>query len=361
MNDWWLSLKRSLHVHTFTRSYVAAALLLLLAGCFPSSCRRTETRALFPADSLSRQIAAEAPVDTLRLAWEVVGEKALPLEYPRTVLFGEDGTVYVSDVGRNSLFAFGNAGRLREEITVGVLDVPYLAGRRGDTLVVFNAGAGRIDFISSGEPVRSVSIGAERSEQALQYVAAWNGDLYYKAVGEDTEGFIARLDREGDVAERLVLPGPHWRHAGFLRTWGDSLLSLSGFRPVADVVTAEPPGSALRADTMALAGFDSPMLARSRLFALGEVHEAPLLTPSAAAGGDRLFVLNFRPGWLRIDVYDPGGHLEHVLLQPDPQVNKNFYPVDLAVRRTSEGSYEIAVTAVEPVPRVAVYRWTMNE
>ena len=340
------------HLHTFTPSYVAAALLLLLSGCFPSSCRRTETRALFASDSLSREIAAQTSVDTLRLAWETVGGEAL--EYPRTVLFGEGGALYVSDVGGNRLLVFGREGALREEIAGGAFNVPYLAGRQGDTLAVFSAGAGRVDFVVEGEVVRRVEIQAGRPEQVLQYAVLWDGDVYYKAVGEEVDGFVARLDAGGDVEERVALPGPYWRHAGALRAWGDSLLSLSGYRPVADVLT-EADG-ALRIDTMALAGFDSPMLARSRLFALGETYEAPLLTASAAPAGSRLFVLNMRPGWLRVDVYDRTGRLERVLIQENPRVDKNFYPVDLAARQTSDGGYEIAVVAVEPVPRVAVYR-----
>lgn len=340
----------------FILPHAAAALLLVLAGCFPSSCRRTETRALFPSDSLSREMAEQTSVDTLRLAWEARTTEAVPLAYPRTVLFGEDGTVYVGDAERNSLFAFGTDGRYREEIAPEQLDVPYLAGHQGDTLVVFSAGAGRFDFVADGDIVQSADVGADPARQTLQYGAYWKGNLYYKAVGEDAEGYIARLDARGEVAERAVLPGPYWRHAGFLRAWGDSLLSLSGYRPVIDVATEE--GDALRLDTLALTGFDSPMLARSRLFTLGEVYDPPLLTASAAAAGDRLFVLNMRPGWLRVDVYNRHGRLQNVLVQENPLIDKNFYPTDIAARRTSGGDYEIAVVVPEPVPRVVLYRWT---
>ncbi|MGI9174512.1 MAG: hypothetical protein ACR2GR_04255 [Rhodothermales bacterium] len=319
----------------FILPHAAAALLLVLAGCFPSSCRRTETRALFPSDSLSREMAEQTSVDTLRLAWEARTTEAVPLAYPRTVLFGEDGTVYVGDAERNSLFAFGTDGRYREEIAPEQLDVPYLAGHQGDTLVVFSAGAGRFDFVADGDIVQSADVGADPARQTLQYGAYWKGNLYYKAVGEDAEGYIARLDARGEVAERAVLPGPYWRHAGFLRAWGDSLLSLSGYRPVIDVATEE--GDALRLDTLALTGFDSPMLARSRLFTLGEVYDPPLLTASAAAAGDRLFVLNMRPGWLRVDVYNRHGRLQNVLVQENPLIDKNFYPTDIAARRTSGG------------------------
>ena len=340
---------------TFSPS-LAAALLLVLAGCLPSSCRRTETRALFPSDSLSREIASRTSVDTLRLMWDVQGTETAPLAYPRTVLFGEEGTVYVGDAERNSLFVFGADGRFQEEIAPKGLDVPYLAGHQGDTVVVFNAGTGRFDFVAGGNVVRGVNLEAAPPEQALQYGAYWQGELYYKAVGEDVEGYVARLGADGEVAEQRKLPGPYWRHAGFLRSWGDSLLSLSGYRPVIDVVTEK--GGSLRLDTLGLTGFDSPMLSRSRLFTLGEVYDAPLLTASAAAAGDLLFALNMRPGWLRVDVYDRRGRLQHVLVQENPRVDKNFFPTDLAARRTSEGTYEIAVVVPEPVPRVALFRWT---
>ena len=108
---------------------------------------------------------------------------------------------------------------------------------------------------------------------------------------------------------------------------------------------------------MALLGFDSPMLRRTFAFRQGDARQAPLLSSSAAPAGDRLFVLNMRPGWLRLDVYDRAGRLQHVLVEADPAYNKQFYAIDLAVRMLDGGGYQIAIAVVEPVPEIRLYRW----
>lgn len=330
-------------------------LLLSLTGCLPTACNRSETRALFPSDSLSRALAQALPVDTLALAWTVVGgedEAGVPLSYPRTVRFDTSGGVAVSDAQRNSVFFFDVVGTLRREVHDEAFQYPYLSGWRGDTLLVFNPTDGRIDFLTNEGLTRAVTLAAERPRGGgLTYTAATDTGFFAKVLGDGFDGYLARFDDTGREAERRLLPGPTWRYAGLLRTWDDAVVSLSGYRPAVDVLT---PGGTV--DSVALVGFDSPMLARSRLFLIGETHEAPLLTASAAPAGELLFVLNLRPGWLRIDAFDRNGHLQHQLVQPNPGFFKDFYPIDLAARRTADG-YAFAVLIVEPQPQVSVYTW----
>ena len=326
----------------------------MLAGCLPSSCARTESRVLMPADSLSRQVAAGVVPDTLRPAWQAEASEAVPMAFPRTVSFGPDGRLYVADAERNVVFVFSGEGALLEEWAWEGLAVPYLAGRRADTLVVFSPEAHRLDFVVGGALERSVPTPAALPRGPLQYAAATDSALFFKVDGDDFDGYLARLDERGGIATQLSLPGPPWRHAGLLRAWGDSLLSLAGYRPVVDVLA--PGATAL--DTLALVGFDSPMLARSYAYILGETHAPPLLTSAAAPAADRLFVVNLRAGWLRLDVYDRQGRLQAVLVQEDPQYNRQFFPMDVAARRTAAGTYEIAVVAPKPTPQIRFYRWS---
>lgn len=274
------------------------------------------------------------------------------MAYPRTVRFGPGGRLFVSDGERNSVFAFADDGTWLEEITWDSVAVPYLAGLRGDTLIVFNPEDRRLDFVLNGIAIRNLPTPTDLPEGPLHYAAATDSALYYKVVGEDFEGYLALLDERGGITERIPLPGPAWRYAGLIRPWGDSILSLTGFLPAVDVLT--PDG---QLDSLALVGFDSPMLARRFSFLHGDTHEAPLLSSSAAPAGDWLFVLNLRPGWLRIDVYDRAGHLQYVLTQPNPGYNKQFYPTDLDVRQDSTGAFDIAVTTVNPTQALHRYRW----
>lgn len=329
-------------------------LLLALSGCLPSSCRRVESRAIAPADSLSRQIAGQMTPDTLDLAWRASGPADGALEHPRTVRFGPNGGLFVSDVARNSVYTFAATGAFVAETTWEGAAFPYLAGLRGDTVLVFNPEARRLDFVVRGVAVRRLSTPGDLPPGALQYVTATDEAIYVKVVAKDAAGYVVRLDAQGQVQARAPLLGPHWQHAGLLRVWDEALLSLSGFRPVIDVLPADLAGPL---DTLALVGFDSPMLRRTFAFMRGDTYEAPLLSSSAAPAGDRLFVLNMRPGWLRLDVYDQTGRLQHILVQPDPAYNKDFYPVDLAVRMSEAGRYEIAVAVVKPEPEVKLYRW----
>ena len=82
---------------------------LLLAGCLPSSNQRKLERALFPSDSLSRQIAEAAPVDTLRLVRVVTAPPEAVLEFPTSLAFLPDGTLFIASEasgGTARLFRF---------------------------------------------------------------------------------------------------------------------------------------------------------------------------------------------------------------------------------------------------------------
>ena len=335
----------------------ALVLALLLAGCLPSSCQRDGYTDLMPADSLSRQIAQQTPLDTLQRVWAATGDSGRRMAFPRTVAFGADQRLFVSDVERNSVFVFAPDSSFVRETTIDLFDIPYLAGVRGDTLVVLNAGTDQLTLVHGDRLVRMLPVAVGRAgKSSLLYAAATETDLYAKVVGEEVDNFVARINRSGKVEQRVELPGPHWRHAGLLRVWDDSLISLSGFRPVVDVFPL-PLTDTTRADSIALRGFDSPMLPRSRAFMTGEVSKAPLLTAAAAPVGDQLFVLNLRPGWLQVDVYDRHGQIQHRLRQAEQAYEASYYPRDIAVQRR-DGGYDIAVIFTAPEPRLDMYRWT---
>jgi DNA-binding beta-propeller fold protein YncE len=309
-----------------------------------------------PSDSLSRQVAQQTPLDTLELVWSATGDSSRRLRFPRTVAFGPERQLVVSDAERNSLFAFTPNGQFVRETTIDLFDIPYLIGVRGDTLVVLNVGTDQMMLVHNGRLIRNLPVAVGRAgRSSLLYGAASDTALYAKVVGDEVDNFVARINRSGEVMTHVPLPGPPWRHAGMLRIWGDSLLSLSGFRPVVDVLSL-PLTDTTQVDSMALRGFDSPMLPRSRAFVTGEVSTAPLLTAAAAPAGNRLFVLNLRPGWLQVDTYDRTGQIQHRLTQVDSVYEENFYPRDIAVQ-AREGGYDIAVVFTAPEPRLALYRW----
>lgn len=337
------------------RRLLYAALLLTLAGCLPSSCQREGPQALFPSDSLSRRVAEAAPLDTLRLLWRAQGPEEMRLAFPRTVQFGPGGAVQVSDVERSRIFVFDGSGAFRRTFTREGLQTPYLAGLRGDTTLVFDPAGLRMDFFVNGRLTRFVEMQIERpDEEPLVWAVGSDAALFVKVTGREVGAAVMRLNSRGAVTARQALPGPYWRHAGRLHLWQGRLLSLSGFRPVIDVL---PPDLSAPPDTLALVGFDSPMLARSRAFMQGEMQQPPLLSEAAAPLHEQLFVLNLRPGWLRIDVFGPDGRLRHRLTQAGPSFDQNFYPRDLAVRRRPDGNYDLAVAVSTPAPAVELYRW----
>ncbi len=340
-------------LRSFRRSHLSVFIFLIfLSGCLPTACQRRESRALFPADSLSRTLAESTPIDTLSLVWETNGNIDQPLEYPRTVRFGDDGRIYTSDVKSNKIFEFLPSGILNQTHESSLFSYPYLVGLEGDTLIVLNPDLQQIDFVQDGRLVRQVKLPEDGPQkQRLQYATVENESIYYKVIGEGDPGFIVRLNDSGEVLQRVTLEGPMWRHAGMLRVWGDSLLSLCAYRPVADFVS---PGG--QVDTLHLSGFDSPMLARSRAFILGNIDEPPLLMPSAAILGNQLYALNMRPGWLRIDQFNRAGELQKRLVQDTPSFSKAFYPIDLDVRMAPDSTLELAVLFVEPEPRLALFK-----
>ncbi len=336
-----------------------SALLVLatafaLAGCLPSSCKRIESRAITAADSLSRSIADETPVDTLDFVWSSTGSDRAHLDYPRSLVFDRAGEIVVADAAANRLLRFDGEGRLTQVVESDLFSYPYLAGRDGDSIFVFSPGRWQIQVVVGVSVADYSSTPSEVPTRGLlQYAQIHRGQVVMKLLGEEFAGFVAPIDRNGRVgAHRAALAGPTWRHAGFLRTWGDSLLSLRGYQPVVDIIRNDGTQDSLR-----LVGFDSPMLSRTRLFARGEITSPPLLTASAAPLNEELFVLNMRPGWLRIDVYDRTGRLKSVLTQPNPAFNQEFYPTDLAVSDRDGDVVAIAVAVVKPEPRIDRYAW----
>lgn len=324
-----------------------------LTGCLPFSCTRTESRAVSASDSLSRQIAGRILADTLQRTGTLTGFGDVALEYPRTVLFGSDGRLYAADAERGSIFSFAASASDSREITWDGLQVPYLAGQRGDTIVVYSPSSAQFTFLVDAAPSRSVRVPSDIPRQALQYAVAGEASLYLKVVSRDEQGYLALIGPGGRELSRRLLKGSQWRHAGLLRTWQDDLVSLTGFYPIVDLY---PPSLAGDHDSLALTGFDSPMLHRTRAFDAGRARGAPLIAGSAAALDSALYVLNMRPGWLRIDVYDKAGVLRHVLLDGEPVLQKSFYPIDIAARPAAHG-IEIAVAVLEPSPEIRLYIW----
>lgn len=339
------------HTRDFT-GVVFLLCVLILSGCFPSSCRREEPHDLFASDSLSRQIAAGIPIDTLRLIRSVQGSPENAIEYPRTVLFGNDDTIYVGDVQSGVLFLFDSSGLPLQSWHDDRLVHPYLAGTRGDTLLVFSPDSSRIFYLLEGRIARQIDLPRPDDRSALQYVAGTEEAIYVKAASAESGVSIHRFDHAGQEVAKKDLRGPYWRYAGMVRTWGDTLLSLSGYRPVVDLLTPEG-----RVDSLALVGFDSPMLARSRAFMLGGIKEPPLLSTSAAPAGPYLFVLNLRPGWLRIDVFDRNGRLQFVLTESNSAFDREFFPIAIDVRPQDDAGYLLAVTTHEPVAQLLLYHW----
>ncbi len=336
-------------------SAVLVTVTVLLAGCLPSSCRRIETRTLYPADSLSRQIASGIVPDTLVLKSSYAGTNDEPLEYIRSLLFAADGKVFAADAARGTVTELDRDGQHVRTVESDLFSYPYLAGASGDSVFVFSPGRHRVQLILDGSVKDAGTTPIDIPLKGLlQYAYVVKGTLYAKLLGDEFPGMISQIPADGPAVRVAELPGPTWRHAGFLRSWGDTLVSLNGYRPIIDLLL--PDG---RRDSLRLTGFDSPMLSRLRLFELGEIDAPPLLTASTAPYRNQLFVLNMRPGWLRIDVYDRNGQLTNVLTGPDPGFNRDYYPTDIAVRSSPEpGKFELGVAILRPEPRIDIYEWS---
>lgn len=339
-----------------TRPLLALLLCLILSGCLPSSCQREEDRSLFAADSASIALAETIAVDTLEVVWQ-----SDDFDFPRTLEWGPDGSLWVVDAERKQALAFDGAGTIVQRIRAEV-EAPYLAGFRGDSLALFQPSpAAFVVYGSEGDAPRRIDVPGLPEEPALlRYGSVWGDGFVFKGLSETTPPFLLTLDANGNATGRYTLPGPFWRYAGLMKPAANGdLLSLAGFRPVVDrVARAALTDTTARPDTLRLDGFSAPIpiLARARRFAQGEDTTPPLLTASADESGEWLFVLNLRPGWLRIDAYDADGVLRYAFNEPGAQAGKNFYPRDIAVRQTG-GEYHIAVAFTDPEPRVTVYRW----
>ena len=172
-------------------------------------------------------------------------------------------------------------------------------------------------------------------EDGIADARATESALFGKSSGASGVGLVG-VAESGETQASDELPGPYWRHIGFLRAWGDSLLSLSGFRPVVDVLSMDAPDGTI-SNSMALVGFDSPQLVRSNQYMLGEVDQPPLLVSSVAPFGDNLYVLNIRADGIRIDVYGREGRIERALVYLDVEALPNAFPVDIAVRQDGAG------------------------
>lgn len=324
---------------------------MFFTGCLPSSCRRIESRTVFPADSLSRQIAALIPVDTLAPPIIIT---APDLRYPRTVLFGNDDQIYVGDTRQNKIFIFPSDGTSHTSFTLPNTSFPWLVGWQNDSLVVFDPENRQFHFVVDTTAKASLTVD-QAPANSLQYALAAASGLYLKAVTRDTIHYLWKLDRAGIPVQETVLYGSQWKHAGLLRASGNRLVSLSGFYPRALFWTEdliEGP------DTLRWWGFDSPMLRRTYAFEQGQGRGAPLITSAAAAAGEFWFVLNQRAGWLRIDVYDKSGMIQYIFVEANPGYLKNFNPIDIAARLNPDSSYRLAVAIEATTPSVSVYQWT---
>ena len=245
-------------------------------------------------------------------------------------------------------------GAIEASFTLPNTSLPYLAGWRSDSLIVFDPEAHQFHFVVDTLSVHSMVV-ADVPLNSLQYVLASESRFYLKAVTRDTTHFLWELDRTGNPIHESVLHGVSWKHAGFLRQFNNRVVSLSGFYPWA-LTWAEDLSNG--PDTLRWWGFDSPMLRRTYAFDQGQGRGAPLITSSATSEGEFWFVLNQRAGWLRVDIYNFSGMLQHVLVESNPGYSKNFYPIDLAARLSEDGTYQLAVALVAPEPSIRVYEWT---
>lgn len=340
----------------------AATVLLALSGCLPSSQRQID-RSMLASDSASVALAALAPVDTLVRVWAVEPPLALATGVAWLHPAGPDARLAVVETQTGGIHFWTATGQPAGAWALAEVAFPYLAGTVGDTVVVLARGGARVEWLAGGRVVQSVPV-PDGATTALV-----RDSLLLVRVGGGPDGrapMLARLDPRGRVVARHPISGAPWRAVGYLRPWGGDVLALSGYRPVADVWTpAGAAGAAL--DTLALRGFASPLLARSAEFMRGDAEQPPLLAASAAALGDRLFVLNLRDDQVRVDIYRRDGQIERVLVGPELLATRPVVDIDLAVREVA-GVVEIAIVSARlgglgrtPAARLALYRWRPAE
>ena len=323
-------------------------LTVLLSGCLFGNQR--EPVILFPADSLSRQYASTIPADTLQLQWQA-DSTVVTNRYINTVQYASDGTLLTSDLLQNQILHWSTNGVLNDSTSSEQLSYPYLVGQQGTDASVFSAGTNQLHVLTESGLNQGITLPETSSEDALSASVVVNDSLiYFKAV--DIATHVMRLDAGGNVVgEPAPLLGPTWEHRGLLRLWQDQVLSLSAYRPTFRVIT-----SSGQVDTLSLHGFDSPMLARSRAFMLGDDDTPPLMISSARPVDSLLFVLNLRPGVIRIDAYDTSGTLQHILEYHDLSLVE-FTAQDLDVWRTETGSFEFAVASIKTQYQILSLRY----
>ncbi len=378
------------------RSLFFILVSLSVSGCLPSSCSRNEPRELYSSDSLSRAYASSLPVDTLLVLGAITGD----LGHPRTLAFAPDGALWVTDTETGRIYRIlasdiPGTGRMHTSLPPALLDTndpgpalvepqgggsagapgsdpdvdrfPYLAGFAADTALVFEPAEHALWHVAPSGAYRAVYLeGDTPAAGGLRYAAARDSVAAVKVVDDDFDGYMALLNaRTGEILQRTPLAGPSWQHAGLMRLRGPDVLSLSAYQPrvlqwapgTAEPDSAPSPG-APAPDTLRLFGFDSPMLARMRQFVLGDTKAPPMLSVSAAVTPTRFYVINMRPGWLRLDIYNRDGELLHILTEPHPAFNKEFYPTDIAVQEQADGSVIIAVAVLKPEPGISMFTWS---
>ena len=142
------------------------------AGCLPSSCAREESHELFVADSLSRALASQMPIDTLVTVFDTATDNVrdrvdgpVRFEHPRTLLFDVDGTMHISDAEENEVIQLDQTGRELNRVNlqplVGDNGIPYLVGARSDSLFVFLAGLNRFVVLRDNVVVKDFPIAPE--------------------------------------------------------------------------------------------------------------------------------------------------------------------------------------------------------
>ncbi|NND73019.1 MAG: hypothetical protein HKN43_15705 [Rhodothermales bacterium] len=328
---------------------------ITVAGCLPSSCKRIESRELFAADSLSRQLAALIPEDTLTLNGLSFGPEESQLEYPRSILFDSNGHLWIGDVEKGNVLVLDGEGVVLRTVSA-TFELPFVVGADADTVFVFDASLNSVSTVHDTTVLSTTNLsGYDIPENSVRYMSVTDSGFVLKIVPKEGSSELVYYDSGGEQSSRVSLPGPAWQWAGFMRTTDEGIASLRGYQPRIDLV-----GTDGRLDSLNLVGFDSPMLARMRSYLRGDANAPPLLTPSAVLAANRIFVLNIRPGWTRIDVYNDDGRLTDILIREKPSFNKDFFPTDIAVTRLTEQSFLIAVAYVEPDGRIEMYEWTDN-
>jgi len=328
-----------------------------LAGCLPGSGRKND-RELSAADSASIELAATVPVDTLELAWTARAPEDDPMPLPTSLGWMDDGRIAVVETQVGSIRVFGSDSTYQERIDLPERSYPYFAGASGDAVAVLARGSEAVLWAVPGDGVvQETSVG----EGALNALATSPTDPISVRFGggtSDEPAEIRQLDADGTVTQTTPL-STAWRASGFLRMWGDTTVALSGYRPVVDLVANG------QTDTLTLQGFDSPQLSRSAQFVRGDANEPPLLTSSADALGDHLYVLNLRGDHVRVDVYERDGVLQRILVSPRPWQVLQHVALDISARRQPDGTVELAVlmqrsrgVIQQADAFVAMYRWT---